>query len=156
MLAPRGRRTGRTHVILREDADDDPARCAGPMTVLPAHSSHVLVVDDDPAIRQAIASILQDEGFQVAAVTNGQEAITHITTHAPCVVLLDLQMPVMTGWEVTQLVHERGLGVPLVFMTAGQHARAEAEKHRVAGFIAKPFDIDDLIACVSRFAQPTH
>lgn len=114
----------------------------------------VLIADDDPAIRAAIAGILRAEGFQVDMATNGQEAMTAITQRRPAVVLLDLQMPVMTGWEVTRLVHEQRLGVPLIFMTAGHQARAEAEKHRVAGYIAKPFDIDDLISCVARYAQP--
>lgn len=113
---------------------------------------HVLVVDDDPGIRQVIESILADEGYEVATATNGREALDQIATQPPAVVLLDLNMPVMSGWELTAQVQERGLDVPLVFMTAGARAQAEAERHHAAGYLPKPFDMDHLLRTVARFA----
>jgi len=115
---------------------------------------HVLVVDDDPDILQAIRQTLGDEGYSVATATNGLQALERIRERRPAVVLSDLTMPVMNGWELNERLKEQGLGIPVVFMTAAFRARAEAEQHGAAGYLAKPFDIDDLLDTVARFAPP--
>lgn len=117
-------------------------------------SHHVLVVDDDPGIRDVIAEMLRDEGYDVTTASNGREALEAITTQPLAVVLLDLNMPVMDGWQVTAEVQQRGLHVPLVFMTAGQRAQAEAERWHVDGYLPKPFDFGKLIDTVAQFAGP--
>ena len=114
----------------------------------------VLVVDDDPAIRHVIATALADEGYEVVTAANGQEAMEQIHTQPPSAVLLDLNMPVMNGWELTAQVQASGLPVPLVFMTAGDRARAEAARHQVAGYLSKPFDLSLLLDCVEQVAGP--
>lgn len=115
---------------------------------------HVLVVDDDAAIRSVIQITLADEGYRVTTATNGREALDRILKDRPAVVLLDLQMPVMDGWRLQASLHELGVNVPVVFMTAGYRARAEAERHQAAGYLAKPFDLDDLLRTVAHFAPP--
>ncbi len=117
--------------------------------------TRVLVVDDDPAIRRAVGMMLEDEGYDVATAANGREALDQITRSLPSVVLLDLQMPEMDGWQLQRRLRELNLDVPVVFMTAGYRARAEAERHQAAGFLAKPFDMDDLLTTVARFAPQT-
>lgn len=114
----------------------------------------VLVVDDDAAIRHVIATALAEEGYEVVTATNGREALEQIHTQRPSVVLLDLNMPVMNGWEVTDQVQTSGLPVPLVFMTAGDRARAEAARHQVAGYLPKPFGLSLLLDCVEQVAGP--
>ena len=61
----------------------------------------ILVVDDDPDIRDSLREVLEDEGYEVACVGNGREALDHLKTAnpRPCVILLDLMMPVMDGWQ---------------------------------------------------------
>ena len=113
----------------------------------------VLVVDDDPFIRGFIQATLQAEGYAVAAASNGQEALERIERHPPAMVLLDLSMPVMNGWQLQERLRERGLPIPLVFMTAGYHAQEEAERHGAAGHLAKPFELDELLQVVRRFAS---
>jgi len=113
----------------------------------------VLVADDDAAIRAVVTEILADEGYEVSSAVNGREALEKIRTEPPEVVLLDLNMPLMNGWEVTEQIQTHGPEVLLVFMTAGRSARAEAERYQVAGYLAKPFDIDDLIDTVARFTS---
>ncbi len=122
------------------------------MTSAAAISPHILVVDDVPAICSLVATILRDEGYQVTTAQNGQEALESIAVHAPDLVLLDLQMPVMTGWELQQRLREQGCGMPVVFMTAGPQARVEAERHHAQGYVAKPFDPDVLVGTVRRLA----
>jgi CheY-like chemotaxis protein len=115
-------------------------------------SQHILVVDDVPSIRLLVATILEDEGYQVTTAQNGQEALERIQEQAPDLVLLDLQMPVMNGWELQRRLQEQGCCIPVVFMTAGPQARLEAERHHAEGYVAKPFDPDTLIAIVGRLA----
>lgn len=113
-------------------------------------TAQVLVVDDDPDIRTVVEAILSGEGYRVMTASNGRLAWEMIARQQPDVVLLDLQMPVMTGWELLDLIHERGLPVPIVVMTAGYRARAEAKRHGAAAHLAKPFDLNDLLATVER------
>lgn len=113
--------------------------------------AHVLVVDDDPGIRGTIRAILDEEGYTVATASNGCEALVRIAEQRPALVLLDLQMPVMNGWEVLTRVRESGLNIPVVFMTAGLRAHAEAARHHADGALPKPFDLDELLQLVERF-----
>ncbi len=114
----------------------------------------ILVADDDPHIRRLVAEILHDEGYPVLTAADGQQALVLIRTRAPALVLLDLQMPLLSGWEVLDRLRAEGIHVPVVFMTAAYRARAEAQRHEADGFLAKPFEVDELLAVVARYARP--
>jgi CheY-like chemotaxis protein len=118
----------------------------------PRRTARVLVVDDDAAIRTAVTMLLEDEGYQVLTAANGREALAHVVDGAerPDVILLDLQMPIMSGWDVLAHLRAAHVEIPVVFMTAGYRARAEAARHGADGFLAKPFAIDDVLALVAR------
>ncbi len=113
-------------------------------------STHVMVVDDDAGIRDVVREILEDEGYDVAVAANGHEALERIVAAAPDVVLLDLNMPVMTGWELQRRLRVLEVMAPVVFMTAGNNAKREAGQHAAAGYLAKPFELNDLVAVVER------
>ena len=113
---------------------------------------HVLVVDDDPEIRAAIRMTLELEGYNVVTAGDGRQALDRIAERLPDIVLLDLAMPVMTGWEFHQHLRECGLSIPLVYMTAAFHAHLEAHTHQAAGYLAKPFAMDHLLEFVERYA----
>lgn len=112
--------------------------------------SHVLVVDDDASIVNTVSAVLGDEGYDVATASNGQLALRHLEDQVPALVLLDMRMPVMDGWQFAQEVRRRGLDVPIVVMTAAQDAARWAGEIGADGFVAKPFDIDDLLGAVER------
>ena len=114
---------------------------------------HVLVVDDDDAIREIVQEILEDEGYHVSTAANGREALAQVAVSPPDVVLLDLNMPVLDGWQTHARLREQQLAIPVVYMTAGQRAQHEAERHQAAGYLAKPFDLAHLLATVERFAS---
>jgi CheY-like chemotaxis protein len=114
---------------------------------------HVLVVDDDPDLRATVAEILDLEGCDVEQATNGAEALEQIEAAPPCVILLDMRMPVLDGWGVARELRARGIEVPIVVMTAAQDAGRWAREIDADAFLAKPFDLDDLLTVVSRFAQ---
>ena len=123
----------------------------GPSSCIPA-GGHVLVVDDDPEIQAAIQMTLELEGYNVATAGDGRQALDRIAERLPDIVLLDLAMPVMTGWELHQHLRERGLDIPLVYMTAALCAPIEARTHHAAGYLAKPFAMDHLLEFVERYA----
>lgn len=118
-------------------------------------SHHILVVDDDAGIREMIELVLESEGFSVATAADGREALALIAENRPVLVLLDLQMPVMTGWETLSRLRDAHTDVPVVFMTAGYRARAEAERCGADGYVGKPFELDNLLAVVERLAAPS-
>ena len=111
---------------------------------------HILVVDDDPGIRQVVTMALRDDDYTVQEAANGLEALDRIAESPPALVLLDLQMPVMTGWQVLANLETQQIRVPVVIMTAAYRARAEAERLRAAGYLAKPFDLASLYAVVEQ------
>ncbi len=110
----------------------------------------VLVVDDDFSIRELIAMVLADEGYEVLTAADGAEALTLVGRRPPDLVLLDLNMPVLDGWQTQARLRVEAPRLPVVIMTAGNRARQEAEQHAAAGYLAKPFDVDDLCATVAR------
>ncbi len=62
-----------------------------------------------------------------------------------------MRMPILNGWEVARALRKRGVATPIVVMTAAQDARLWSEQIDAAGYLAKPFDLDDLLAMVARF-----
>lgn len=113
-------------------------------------ASRVLVVDDDPGIRAVVAETLELEGYRVETVADGAQALRAIERERPALVLLDMRMPVLDGWGVARELRERGVAVPVVVMTAAQDARRWAAEIAAPAFLAKPFDLDDLVRVVER------
>jgi CheY-like chemotaxis protein len=113
----------------------------------------VLVVDDDDAILASVREILELEGYPVVTATNGAEALRRIEEERPALVLLDMRMPGLNGWDVARILRERGLAVPILVMTAAQDARRWAAQIGASGYLAKPFDLDDLLGTVERLLR---
>jgi CheY-like chemotaxis protein len=111
----------------------------------------VLVVDDDPGIRDTIQFMLEDAGYVVVTAPNGPEALARVLERKPALVLLDLQMPLMTGQETLNRLREMPDQIPVVFMTAGLRAHLEAIEHGADGHLAKPFEFEELLHVVRRF-----
>lgn len=115
----------------------------------------VLVVDDDPSIRRLVTNILLQEGFEPAERENGTEALDYLAEgHESDLVLLDMRMPVMDGWQFAAELRRRGIEVPIVVMTAASDARRWAEQIAADGYVAKPFDVDELVAAVRAALGP--
>jgi CheY-like chemotaxis protein len=113
----------------------------------------ILIVEDDPALRGTLADVLEDEGYEVASVGNGAEALAHLRRgSAPSVILLDLAMPVMDGWSfrAVQRRDARLARIPTVAVSASLEAGEALEELGVDAFLPKPFDLDELIRTVQR------
>jgi CheY-like chemotaxis protein len=106
----------------------------------------VLVVDDDEAIREVIAEVLRDEGYRVVCAENGEQALCELgKEHRLDLVLLDLMMPVMSGWEVLEHLQgsEQLSHIPVVVVSA-------MNAPGVREHLAKPIDLERLLATVGR------
>jgi len=109
----------------------------------------VLVVDDDPDILQTLGLCLSTEGYRVLMAANGKEALDILDRERPSVILLDLMMPVMDGWQFVAELDSRGRrDVPLLILSADRAVQGHAQKLKASGHLAKPFDLDELLGKV--------
>lgn len=113
----------------------------------------VLVVDDDPDMVTIMRIMLDDSGYQVRCARNGKEALESVAEKMPAVVLLDMLMPVMDGWQCARELRARyGREVPIVVVTAAEHAGARADQMGGADdVLAKPFEMAELLRIVARY-----
>jgi CheY-like chemotaxis protein len=105
---------------------------------------HVLVVEDDPALREIYAGALRGYGHEVRTAGDGAEALDRLANGwAPCVVFLDLRMPGMDGWELSRRLRadERWRGVRVVVVAAHFRIDREAAEIGAAAWLQKPFDL---------------
>jgi len=114
------------------------------------HDGSILVIDDDPAVLDTVSDILSFEGYTVERATNGAEGLKRLAQIQPKVVLLDMRMPVLDGWGFARKVKEQGRTVSIIVMTAAQDARRWAEEIDADGYVAKPFELPDLLDAVER------
>jgi two-component system chemotaxis response regulator CheY len=114
----------------------------------------VLVIEDDLDILATVVDVLEFEDYRVEKATNGAEGLAALERVKPALVLLDMRMPVLDGWEFARIMKERGVKVPVLVMTAAQDAKRWAQEIDADGYVAKPFHLADLIAAVERFLGP--
>jgi two-component system KDP operon response regulator KdpE len=107
----------------------------------------VLVVDDDERLREFMRVNLELEGYSVREASSGEEALDAIEDQAPALVLLDVVMPGIDGWQMLQRMQERYGSIPVI-MFSGQvdsNVAGDAEERGARGFVGKPFDPQQLI-----------
>jgi two-component system, chemotaxis family, chemotaxis protein CheY len=114
--------------------------------------STVLVVDDERDVRQLLSTYLNLLGFSVITASNGLEALTRLGEVRPCVILLDLMMPIMDGLEFRkqQRQHPGWSKIPVICLSAKHDATSIARDLDLKGCICKPFDIDEIGEIVRR------
>jgi DNA-binding response OmpR family regulator len=113
----------------------------------------VLVVEDDPDLLALMDMILSDAGYRVRTAPEGRAALELIAQEMPALILLDMRMPGMNGWEFARAFRDRHRrGAPIVVVTAAEDARARAEEIAADGWLAKPFDLEDVVAAAERHA----
>jgi CheY-like chemotaxis protein len=110
----------------------------------------VLVVDDDEEVRELLVEVLAREGYEVSAACNGQQALTKVLIHWPDVVLLDLVMPVMSGWQFLDLRPAYPMldNLPIIVTSAVDSSLD------VAATVLKPFLLEEVLKTVRRVAGP--
>ena len=113
----------------------------------------ILVVDDDADIRDSLRELLEEEGYHVATAANGREALDVLSSlERTPVMLLDLLMPVMSGWEVLETLRGRAEPVPVVVLSAA----ADSSKVLMSGaarFLPKPIQLEDLLGTLDSLSS---
>ena len=111
----------------------------------------LLVVDDDPTIREMLEMVLDSEGYEVVTAPHGEAAFALLDRIRPHVILLDMKMPVLDGWGFLERYRRRpDPKAPVVVLTAAQDDSRRAGEVGADAYVAKPFAIDDLIGVVDR------
>jgi two-component system, chemotaxis family, chemotaxis protein CheY len=112
----------------------------------------VLIIDDDEAILGTLELALSWEGYPVLKASDGAAALDLVQRQSPGLILLDMKMPVMDGWAFARAYEqEPGPRAPIVVVTAARDAAQRAAEIGAEGYLAKPFDMDDLLDMVARF-----
>src|SRR5688572_13009357 len=141
---------GSAELVTVDEAD---ALVRPPPSTLDEIEPLVLVVEDDPALRRLTEFLLTEHGYHVTVAAHGKDAIQRLREQCPDLIMLDLNMPVMDGWqfrsEQRYLTDRTRAAVPVLLMTSEDDAASHAAKLRVVGVIKKPFDPDDLLDAVS-------
>jgi FixJ family two-component response regulator len=117
------------------------------MTSAPAH---VVIVDDDPPVRRALARLLSAVGFRVSTCSSAEDFLVRGRADEVSCVLLDVHLPRLSGLELTALLSRLGVTIPIVFITADQEL-AESSEMRQTGrpCLLKPIDDDMLVGAIS-------
>ncbi len=116
--------------------------------------AHVLVVDDDRTILGTVQDALVSEGYTVHSAASGEEALAAVERQRPDLIMLDVNMPQVDGWEVlSRLRAAAGQQTPVVVMTAGYNAQDQALASGAQGYLGKPFDLLELLDLVERLSS---
>ncbi|MGC4119702.1 MAG: response regulator [Myxococcales bacterium] len=114
---------------------------------------YILVVDDDPDIRETMLFVLEDAGYEVVTAANGAEALECLRKNAARLILLDLMMPVMDGWQFRAAQRNDPLigEIPVVVLTGMGRAAREATALKATACLEKPVDLEVLLSVAQQY-----
>jgi CheY-like chemotaxis protein len=115
--------------------------------------STILIVEDDAAIREALAEILEEEGYDTQVAAHGRAALDYLRSHQPpSLILLDLMMPVQSGWEFrAEQQRDAALcAIPVVLVSGEPNIAREAAALNASGYFPKPLDVSTLLRVVAQ------
>lgn len=113
----------------------------------------VLIIDDDTAILEAMQIALEDEGYTVTTITDGNLAVSQGISVQPGIILLDLLLSGKDGTEIIKLFkqNEKTENIPVILLSAHPSASQTAKTSGATDFLAKPFDVDELLTKVKQY-----
>jgi two-component system OmpR family response regulator len=122
------------------------------------YEARLLVVDDEPNIRDLLATSLRFAGFEVFTASTGNEAIREATEHQPDLMVLDVMLPDMDGFTVTRRLRDRGEKYPILFLTAKDETQDKVNGLTVGGddYVTKPFSLEEVVARIRAVLRRTH
>lgn len=117
----------------------------------------VLVADDDRQVAVSLTAILRNEGFEARGVYNGADALKEVRDFMPDVVVLDISMPRLSGYEVARMLkHEYGEKAPLLIAITGSKQASDRQLSKLVGFdhhFSKPYDAGAVLGAIARAAS---
>jgi CheY-like chemotaxis protein len=114
----------------------------------------ILIIEDDEDVRDSLDELLTMRGYKVFGAANGREALDRMETGlAPCIIILDLMLPVMNGWDFRQhqLADLRWRHIPTIVLSGINDVSLESERLQAVKFFSKPIDFNSLFEAVDRF-----
>src|SRR5688572_25306749 len=117
----------------------------------------VLLIEDDPDIREDLGFLLRARGYEVETASDGAEALMIIERVRPSVILLDLRMPVLDGWKFRAEAHKKPAlaGVPIILLTGVEDAESVAREMGAVDVVSKPIDLAKFFRLVDRHGLRT-
>jgi two-component system, OmpR family, response regulator len=121
------------------------------------NAARILVVDDEPNIRDLLSAGLRFAGYEVSSAANGNDAIDKVIGTQPDLVLLDVMLPDISGFGVTKKLRGMGVETPILFLTARDDTQDKITGLTVGGddYVTKPFSLDEILARVSAILRRT-
>jgi CheY-like chemotaxis protein len=116
----------------------------------------ILIVEDDTDLREALSEVLRDEGYSVAMAADGREALDRLRRQSlPSLILLDLTMPVMNGWQfrAEQRQDPALSGIPVVVLSAGDYRAEQMGQLGVTDYLRKPIELSRLLRLIERYCS---
>jgi CheY-like chemotaxis protein len=123
----------------------------------PSSNPTILIVEDDASLRETLSMIIEEEGYRTALAANGREALNCLRdAPRPCLILLDLMMPVMTGWEfrAEQRRDPAWAEIPVVLMSAAANSAEKLNALDATAYFPKPLDLEALLRTIARYCGP--
>ncbi len=108
----------------------------------------VLLVEDEPALRRVIARNLTSRGLEVAEAASVAEALDDLNAETPDLILLDINLPDRSGWDVLRDLQRRRIAVPTIVVSAVRVSQRRLDEFRPMAYLPKPFPIDALLRLV--------
>jgi two-component system OmpR family response regulator len=137
---------------------DDPTTVTGPGANAPGPAVvRVLVVDDEQAIAELVATALRYEGFEPATAGDGHAALEAVESFRPDLIVLDVMLPDLDGFEVQRRLVDRGQRIPVLFLTARDATEDKVRGLSVGGddYVTKPFSLEELVARIRAILRRT-
>ena len=129
-------------------------------TVFPTVTGPILIIDDDPVVRELLSTLLERHGYRVGQASSGSHALTYLNLNSPpSLILLDMLMPAMDGWRFLEAFRltTAWQTIPVIVITSMGIASPEwAASLGAAGLLKKPFDVDELMQPVRQFCYDSH
>jgi two-component system response regulator MprA len=118
-------------------------------------SRRVLIVDDDEDMQALLQTVLENQEYEVVTAEDGLVALQELEKSVPDLILLDLMMPRMDGYAFAEELRNRGLqsSIPIIVLSADVNAKQNADQLRADSYMAKPFDVRDLLGEISHFME---
>jgi len=114
------------------------------------NEQRILIVEDDGSVSDFLSMALTDDGYKVEIANNGWIGLTLVDTFKPDLILLDIHMPVLDGWDFIAVYRDSQQRVPIIGISAVRDAEGLAASLGLSDFIAKPFSLDELFDCITR------
>ena len=119
--------------------------------------ARLVVVDDEPSIRELLSASLRFSGFEVITASNGTEAIEGIVDSQPDLIIMDVMMPDIDGFTVTSRIRQEGIDAPVLFLTARDDTQDKVMGLTVGGddYVTKPFSLEEVVARIRAILRRT-